>query len=253
MGFLSKLGRVTTGIVTGGLSEVARATVPGASGIADKADAAMAIGGGVLGGLATGGAGAALGGSALGYLSSVQQNKTARDIARESMAFSGDQAARQMMFEERMSNTAHQREVEDLKAAGLNPLLSLNSGASTPGGAMGTGAQAPVVPELSNIYSGARDALSFMADMRAKKAQIDLTDAHKANVNADTKLKKGRLPEAEGRGEFVDWLRKMFRAKSAEYGAAKAAKEELDRAPDVRGTRLIELNVPPVDYSGWEQ
>lgn len=52
--------------------------------------------------------------------------------AREAMQFNADQAELSRKWQEMMSNTAHQREIKDLQAAGLNPVLSAMGGSGAP-------------------------------------------------------------------------------------------------------------------------
>lgn len=55
------------------------------------------------------------------------------------MNFNSTEAMKNRDWQEHMSNTAYQRAVEDMRKAGLNPILAFqNGGASTPGGSAGT-------------------------------------------------------------------------------------------------------------------
>ena len=97
-------------------------------------------------------------------------------------------AKKQMEFQREMSGTAHQREVEDLRKAGLNPILSAGGpGASTPAGTAFT----PENP-LKGMSANVMDII-----MKRENAKLMGVQNLKTSEEAKTEVLKQGLTSAQ--------------------------------------------------------
>lgn len=138
--------------------------------------------------------------AAVGFLGGERMNAANARLAHEQMA-----------FQERMSSTAHQREVKDLLAAGLNPVLSVSKGgpgASTPGGAMAT---------MQNTAASAIDAWRARNEVRNMKEQWHV-------MNMDASVKEGQIPLQNRQAELLaqQKLTEVHETERARWEAASA-------------------------------
>lgn len=131
---------------------------------------------------------AALIGGGAALVGGMMNNQSNAAMSREAAVYNQATAREQMEFQRYMSNTSHQREVADLRAAGLNPILSAGgSGSSTPGGAAGQMQAAKFEDPISK-------SLSTAMEVKRLKKEIDAVDSQaQLNAAAEETQKSQRL------------------------------------------------------------
>ena len=180
MGLFSSIGDAV-GDVFGGIKDIV-SPITGLMGIPGM-DSALGFGASLLGG------------------SMQAQGTAATNVANAKEAalnrqFQHDEAAAQREWTQYNSNTAHQRQITDLRLAGLNPILSANLG----GAATAAGASAGSVGNavMQNPYSGFGElANSARRIQEVEKERISYErDLAKERVNTEKTVQENQVSQA---------------------------------------------------------
>lgn len=175
-------------------------------------------------------------GSLAGPLLGFAGGKMQVEGQQQANIMNAEEAKKQRDWQEYMSNTAHQREMNDLRTAGLNPILTATggSGAGTPSGAMAT---------MKNPYEGIGDTISSARRIdEIEKAQLKQTEKRIEN-ETDLKESTVKLNEMAGQNQYTqagkNWSEEMLNSFLIEKTNSEKELNELKKITELDNQKLL--------------
>lgn len=190
----------------------------------------------------------------MGYntLGAIQQGVYNHIQQQTAMSYNSAEAAANRAWQEHMSNTSYQRAVEDMRKAGINPILAYTQGgASTPSGAQGTIGSASMgmasssalgATALPGIKQDGSWSSHSEAWSHAENAAQSIQQAIMSSSSSPVRLKGDMEAIAETAAENAAKLKEKFAALPVADKAKKELAGQLENARRYLPTGYMSIN-----------